>query len=497
MSVRRVLVAGTAVALLSPVGLLSPTSAVEAAKPPRPSSTAKPLSASVNPAVPGERVTFTAQRPTVKKFRALKAKKQRRATLVLQRRDGKAWRAVARTKLRAKKKVTFATAVPATASGAVRYRVRAQVGKKKYAAGALALKVTQQRLTVTRSSGDADVDTTYAATATPARQGRPVTLERWVAGAWSTVTTASAQGSQVALTAAALRYPAWYRVHAEAHNGIPAVSSEPVRTSLTRRPVEIAHRAGAALGPEQTLAAMEASLAVGATSMEIDVQLTADGVPVIVHDESFARTTDVATVFPGRENDPIGSFTWAEVQQLDAGSWAGAQWAGEGVPSLDEWLAAMAGRAHLVLEVKFHPFNVGTPQQLEEMRAVLDAELADGALGELAAAGKLTVSSFNHDFLKPFAEAHEEIRVGALTFLPPGAAQLAGWATWAEEVHAQYQLTGWASTVAIRAAGLTTSVWTLATPDDYRVAVASGAEGLITDRPGLLAEVLEPAAPTN
>ena len=482
---------------MSPVALLVPSQAEEVSAPAPAAASGKPLTASINPAVAGEQVTFTAKRPTVKKFRALKAAKQRKATIVLQRRDGAKWRAVGRTKLGAKKKVTFTSAVPTSARTSVRYRVQAQVGKKQYAAGAMALKVVAQQLAVRASSADADVDATYAATLTPVRAGRTVTVERYLDGTWSTVATAPAKSAQTALKVAAVRFPAWYRVRTQAFNGIPGLVSRPVRTLLTRTPVEIAHRAGAGLGPEQTLGVMEASLAAGATSMEIDVQLTADGVPVIVHDETFARTTNVEEIFPTRAADTIDSFTWAEVQQLDAGSWFGPEWAGERIPSLDEWLAALDGRAHLVLEVKFAGDNEGTPAQVAAIRSVLDAELADGPLGELAAAGKLTVSSFDHVFLQPFAEAHEDIPVGALTVLSPSAVQLAGWSTWAEQVHSLYLFTTWAETSANRASGLTTSVWTLTAPEQYRVAVASGAEGLITDRPGMLAQILAPAAPVS
>ena len=500
----RLLVAGAAtVSLLTPAALLVPAQAAESRSEATatvvtvaaPSQAARLLSASVSPAVAGERVTFTAKPPTSKKFKRLKASKKRSATLVLQRRDGSTWRTVAKEKLGQRSKVSFSSNVPAKAKGTVKYRVRAKVGKTSYTGGSLGLRVVAQKLAVGRSTADADLDATFTGQLTPVRAGRKVTVERYLDGAWTTVATTAAAKVDVALQVAAVRYPAWYRVRAAGHQGIPAVTSAPVRSSLTRTPTEIAHRAGALLGPEQTLGAMEAALAAGATSMEIDVQLTKDGVPIIVHGATFARTTDVAGVFPGRANDPIGSFTWDEVQRLDAGSWFGPTWAGQRIPSLEEWLKQLAGRAHLVLEVKFHPDNTGTPEQVAALRNALDAQLAGGALGDLAAAGKLTVSSFNHTFLKPFAEAHPRVPVGALTVLPPSAATLAEWSTWAEEVHAQYLLTGWTATTDIRAAGLTTSVWTLTNPADYRTALASGAERLITDRPGLLADVLAPPAP--
>ena len=82
-------------------------------------------------------------------------------------------------------------------------------------------------------------------------------------------------------------------------------------------PILIGHRGAAGTAPENTVAAFKDGRASGADFFEIDVQLSADGVPFLFHDNTPARTTNVEEVFPGRENDPITSFTWAELQQLD------------------------------------------------------------------------------------------------------------------------------------------------------------------------------------
>jgi glycerophosphoryl diester phosphodiesterase len=454
------------------------------------------LSANVAQTVAGERVTFTAKPPTSKKYVRLSAKQKRKARLVLQRRDGATWRTVASKKVA--KKVVYSTSVPTSATVAVRYRTRAMVGRKAYPAGALRLPVVAQSVAAVPDTLDADSAQSYAVTTTPARAGRSVVLERYVDGAWSTVSSATTTaGGTAALAAPAVGYPAWYRVTAGAWNGIPATSAAPVVTSLSRTPTEIAHRAGADLAPEQTLAALDASLAAGATAMEIDVQLTSDGVPVILHDAGLARTTNVEDVFPARAGDPLGTFTWAEVQQLDAGSWKGPQWAGEKIPSLDQWLTRLNGRAHLVLEVKFWPNNIGSPAQQTALRQMLDEQLDTGLLGDLAEAGTLTVSSFNHGFLEPFALAHPEVPVGALAAAPPSGSALVATAVWAEEVHSNVTVTSKATTDAVRAAGMTTSVWTILTHADYRRALASHAERIITDHPGRLAEVLAPPAPPD
>jgi glycerophosphoryl diester phosphodiesterase len=83
----------------------------------------------------------------------------------------------------------------------------------------------------------------------------------------------------------------------------------------------IAHRGARAFAPENTLEAIEKAAALGADMVEVDVQLTADGRLVVVHDDTLERCSNVAQVFPSRAHDPVGSFTLEEVQQLDAGSW--------------------------------------------------------------------------------------------------------------------------------------------------------------------------------
>ena len=82
----------------------------------------------------------------------------------------------------------------------------------------------------------------------------------------------------------------------------------------------IAHRGTIYWAPELTESAFRWARNTGADYMELDVHRTKDSVLVIMHDKTFKRTTNVAEVFPGREGDPIGTFTWEEIMQLDNGS---------------------------------------------------------------------------------------------------------------------------------------------------------------------------------
>ncbi len=82
----------------------------------------------------------------------------------------------------------------------------------------------------------------------------------------------------------------------------------------------IAHRGTIYWAPELTEAAFRWGRNTGADYLELDVHRSKDSVLIIMHDKTFRRTTDVAEKFPGREGDPLSSFTYEEIMQLDAGS---------------------------------------------------------------------------------------------------------------------------------------------------------------------------------
>lgn len=106
------------------------------------------------------------------------------------------------------------------------------------------------------------------------------------------------------------------------------------RGALPPKPRPMAHRGASTLAPENTLAAMQAAADLGVYGLESDVVVSTDGVLFLMHDSTLARTTNVAQVFPQRQNDPSYGFTWAELSQLDAGAWFEAQFAGEPIPTL-------------------------------------------------------------------------------------------------------------------------------------------------------------------
>lgn len=92
----------------------------------------------------------------------------------------------------------------------------------------------------------------------------------------------------------------------------------------------IAHRGACGHAPENTLAAFRKAVALGATFVETDLQLSRDARFLAIHDETVDRTTN------GRGG--VRDLTLAELRRLDAGSWFGSEFAGERIPTLEEIL---------------------------------------------------------------------------------------------------------------------------------------------------------------
>lgn len=116
----------------------------------------------------------------------------------------------------------------------------------------------------------------------------------------------------------------------------------------------VAHRGAAVLAPENTLAAFQAAIAQGVDFLETDVQLTADGVPVLMHDAELDRTTN------GR--GLLAAHTLEQVRALDAGSWFAPEFAGERIPTLEEFVALLGPaptRAFIELKGEWAPEQVG------------------------------------------------------------------------------------------------------------------------------------------
>lgn len=126
------------------------------------------------------------------------------------------------------------------------------------------------------------------------------------------------------------------------------------------QPVVIAHRGESSSAPENTLSAIRAALASGASGVEFDIHLTKDGHPVVIHDATVERSTN--------GQGTVAEMTLEQIRALDAGSWFASPFAGERVPTLDEAIEAIVAPAFMVMHLRDHENGSDRCE-----RAVMDA----------------------------------------------------------------------------------------------------------------------------
>lgn len=229
-------------------------------------------------------------------------------------------------------------------------------------------------------------------------------------------------------------------------------------------PAIVAHRGGSALGPENTLASIRTGLARGVAGVEIDVRATADGVAVLMHDETVDRTTDGS----GR----VDTTTLRDLRRLNAAArWSGRAVGYERPPTLTEALRAVDGRARVFIEVK--------PAGIE--RAVV------AAIAEADARDWVEVHSFLDDVLVGVRAIDPGTVVALVTAVRPDdpveaaiRAGASGVAMWCELVRRDPGIVDRA-----RQAGLRCYVWTVNDAATYEWLGTLGVDAVITDSPDL------------
>ncbi|MDE5977867.1 MAG: glycerophosphoryl diester phosphodiesterase membrane domain-containing protein [Turicibacter sp.] len=121
----------------------------------------------------------------------------------------------------------------------------------------------------------------------------------------------------------------------------------------------IAHRASAAHAPENTLAALDYAILMGAQIAEIDVQLTKDGEIILMHDANLKRTTGF--------DQRVSESTYSTIQSLEAGSHFSEAFTGEPIPTLEEVLQQSKGQISLIIEIKEKEHPVQAVQKIIQL----------------------------------------------------------------------------------------------------------------------------------
>ena len=230
----------------------------------------------------------------------------------------------------------------------------------------------------------------------------------------------------------------------------------------------VAGHRGGVVAPENTLPAMRYALAGPAAFVETDLQLTADGVPVLMHDWTVDRTTN--------GSGPVWSMTFAELQELDAGSWVGEAYQNTRVPSFEQFLELL---------------RPSTKQAILELKGSWNAEQVAGLAASVHRHGvqdRVIFASFDLVSLQNIAAVAPDLAraiivrkvVGDPAVLAAACGALAI-VTSARFIERDPDAVG-----RIHAAGLGVLLYTLNDEETWRAAIDLGVDGIITDRPSEL-----------
>ncbi|MBX9390077.1 glycerophosphodiester phosphodiesterase [Streptomonospora nanhaiensis] len=262
-------------------------------------------------------------------------------------------------------------------------------------------------------------------------------------------------------------------------------SADPGRDTRVPAVLDVAHRGASAYAPENTLAAIDTARDLRATTVEIDVQRTRDGELVVIHDTTLTRTTDAEEVFPGRGSYAVADFTLAELRRLDAGSWFGAEFAGERVPTFEEALARLARhRLNLLLEVKSPDLYPGIEADIADTLAEHSSWLKPRPAWKWP---RLTIQSFDWESVARSHELLPDVPHGLLGLVP--AEDVDDYA-WADQINPSHTVIDADYVELVHEAGLEVHTYTVNEPDDMRAAIDAGVDGIISDRPDVARRVI-------
>lgn len=243
----------------------------------------------------------------------------------------------------------------------------------------------------------------------------------------------------------------------------------------------IAHRGDSAHHPENTLASFVAALELGATVIEMDVQLTRDGHVVILHDAALDRTTT------GRGR--VDEMDLADLRRLSAGfpTRFGDRYADERVPTLTEALALLRGRARVLVEIKGDSVTTEAASGIEA-RTIAEVR-------RLEMSEEVALISFDHRALIRCRDLAPEIVRGHLFHDADVDAMLARSAdAGCRIVMPEKRAISKAVAERVGAAGLLLATWVVDDPAELPALVELGLYGVGSNRPGVLIEALADGA---
>jgi len=233
-------------------------------------------------------------------------------------------------------------------------------------------------------------------------------------------------------------------------------------------PTEVmAHRGASNAAPENTLAAVQAAIDSGAQWVEIDVQETADGEVVVIHDSDLMKV--------GSSPLTVAGSTLEQLRQVDIGSWFGPEFADQRVPTLEEVLELSRGRIGVNIELKYYGGEVALEQSVVDI--VEQAGMANQVIAmSLSHGGIQTLHSLRPEWTVGLLSS---VSVGRLAALDVDFLALNGRAATRHMIRQAHQH------------GKQVMVWTVNDAITMASMIGRGADALITDEPALAVSVLD------
>jgi glycerophosphoryl diester phosphodiesterase len=244
----------------------------------------------------------------------------------------------------------------------------------------------------------------------------------------------------------------------------------------------VAHRGASVEQPENTVQAFEAAIDAEADAVEFDVRLTADGVPVVMHDPDVSRTTDGTGL--------VAELTLSDIRRLRIGLPGGGT---TGVPSLEEALRCLSGRAAADIEVKN---EWDEPSYVEEGAPALEPTL--DALDRIAFSGSVIFSSFDEATVLRSRAIRPDVPTGLITGAEVDTASAleaaaGGDHPWLLPFVAQILSVGPGFPGEVHEAGVLLGVWIADDPETARTLFSWGVDAVATNDPRAIVSVRDEA----
>jgi len=236
----------------------------------------------------------------------------------------------------------------------------------------------------------------------------------------------------------------------------------------------IGHRGACARAPENTLASIRRAALDGAAMVEVDVKLTAEGRPVLFHDDRLDRTTD--------GHGPVASATLDMLGALDAGAWFGPEFAGEPIPTLEEAVETILGLG-LGVNLEIKPCR-GREAETARVVAQVAADMwpTDRAPPVL--------SSFSRESLAVARDMAPALPRALIADTLPGDWKEAALILGLKAVHLGPKVTA-ADVAAVTAGGHAVAVWTINNVTRAASLLAQGVQAVFTDDPRVLIHAMD------